>query len=385
MELFVQTSATHSSGKPIPPFDPMETPFAKDPVPLRGRFGLSALWLTKICGPIPGLAIGVILVGIATTALAVSPKYEGALKARIENGYATVLLANDTRILVPVNSLNAEDLAFLKDLSVQHPLQRGNSVVTVVKASVPVKKTIAVSSVVGPLETVQLIPPNVGRDQIGATCMVYARVHWLDIAGYYVDTVDIYKIINNADTNEPWKSPSYYLGLTHLVYNFTPRPLVHVWTPKMDPFEWARQELRKGRPVLGSFPREIWQALPPGFVGKHPWSGGKVGHQIVINGFTWNRETRSGTFHIINSWNGLMEFDLKTEFAKGAMDVEQSLSPKGELPEKEEQTRIVKIRLLKVVGKTNLYEADTNNGIQRVVAPDEDSARAMLENSDSNR
>jgi hypothetical protein len=67
------------------------------------------------------------------------------------------------------------------------------------------------------------------------------------------------------------------------------------------------------------------------------------------------------------------------------MDVEQSLSPKGELPEKEEQTRIVKIRLLKVVGETNLYEADTNNGIQRVVAPDEDSARAMLENSDSNR
>ena len=78
-----------------------------------------------------------------------------------------------------------------------------------------------------------------------------------------------------------------------------------------------------------------------------------------------------------------MEFDLKTEFAKGAMEVEQSLSPKGELPEKAEQTRVLKLRVLKAVGKTNLYEADTNNGTQRVVAPDEDSARSMLENGDS--
>jgi hypothetical protein len=257
--------------------------------------------------------------------------------------------------------------------------------VTVVKASVPVKKTIAVSSVVGPVETVQLIPPSIPREQIGGTCMVYARVHWLDIAGYYVDNVAIYKIINNTDTNEPWKNPNFYPGLDHLVFDFTPKPLVHDWTPTVDPFEWTRQEIRKGRPVLAAFPREIWQALPPGYVAKQPWSGGKVGHQIVVNGFTWNSETHSGTFHIVNSWNGLMEFDLKTEFARGAMNVEQSLSPKGEQPEKEEQVRIMKIRLLKVVGKANLYEADTSTGPQRVVAPDEDSARAMLVNGDSSR
>ncbi len=363
----------------------MEIRFATDRFFLSSHFGQPFIGLTKKCGWFCGLAIGIFLVGTTTTALAVSPKYEGAQKARIENGYATVLLANGSRALVPLNSLNAADLAFLKELSVQNPLQHGNSVVTVVKASTPVKKTIAVFSVVGPLETVQLVPPNVGRDQIGATCMVYARVHWLDIAGYYVDNVDIYKIINNADTNEPWKSPSYYSGLTHLINNFTPRPLVHNWTPTVDPFEWTRQELRKGRPVLGSFPKEIWQALPPGYVGKHPWSGGNVGHQIVINGFTWNSETHSGTFHIVNSWEGLMEFDLKTEFAKGAMDVEQSLSPKGEMPEKAERTRVTSIHLLKVVGKTNLYEANTNNGIQRVVAPDVDAAREMLENGDSSR
>ena len=110
-----------------------------------------------------------------------------------------------------------------------------------------------------------------------------------------------------------------------------------------------------------------------------------MGHQIVINGFTWNSETHSGTFHIINSWQGLMEFDLKTEFAKGAMSVEQSLSPKGELPDRAEQIHVLGIRLLKAVGKTNLYEAETNNGVQRVVAPDEDSARGMLESGESSR
>ena len=346
------------------------------------RPGGSVAWKPRA---IPRAIALLLVLVISSPVFAVSPKFEGAQKARIENGYATVLLASGAKALVPLSSLNAEDLAWLRELSVRSPLPHGNSVVTVVRETVPVKKTIAVESTVGPLETVQLVPPNVGRDQIGATCMVYARVHWLDIAGYYVDNAAIYKIINNADTSEPWKSPGYYPALTHLMTDFYPRPLIHNWTPRVDPFEWTRQEIRKGRPVLGSFPREIWQALPPGFVGKHPWSGGNVGHQIVINGFTWNSETRSGTFHIINSWQGLMEFDLKTEFAKGAMDVEQSLSPKGELPERAEQTHVLGIRLLKVVGKSNLYEAETSTGVQRVVAPDEDSARGMLETGESSR
>lgn len=100
-----------------------------------------------------------------------------------------------------------------------------------------------------------------------------------------------------------------------------------------DPFEWARGELRKGRPLLAAFPREIWQALPPGFIAAHPWGGGNVGHQIVVNGFTWNSETKQGTFHIINSWAELPEFDLKTEAAKGgALVISYSMLPKGEAP-----------------------------------------------------
>jgi hypothetical protein len=316
--------------------------------------------------------------------LAVTPKYQDAVRARIENGYAIVLLANGSKTMVPLSSLKADDREWLTKLSVDSPLARGNSQVQIVKEVIKVKSTIAVSTNVGPLETVQLNPPNVPRDQIGATCMVYARVHWLDIAGFYVDNVDIYKIINNADTDHPWTSPNFYPAMDSLVTRFTPHPIVHNWTPKVDAFEWTRQELRKGRPVLASFPREIWQDLPPGFVGKHPWNGGSVGHQVVVNGFTWNAETHEGTFHIVNSWKELPEFDLKTEAARGAMEVEQSLSPKGEAREERARIQVTKVVLIKSIGKTNLYEVDTTSGAERVAATDANAARAMVESADSN-
>jgi hypothetical protein len=329
---------------------------------------------------VSGLAVLMFLSG---SAFAVSPKYQDAIKARIDNGYVVVLLANGSKTMAPLASLKDEDRDWLTKLSVESPLPHGKSEVKIVKDDVKAKATIVVSTVVGPLETVQLVPPNVPRDQIGGTCMVYARVHWLDIAGYYVDNVDIYKVINVADTVHPYTTPSYYPSMQHLVMNFTPRPIIHTWSPKVEAFEWTRQELRKGRPVLAAFPREIWQALPPGFVGMHPWNGGNVGHQIVINGFTWNKETQQGTFHIVNSWKELPEFDLKTDAAKGAMVVEQSLSPKGEQREEAVVTQVVKVMLIKALGKTNLYEVDTNTGVERVAAPDPTTARAMVEGADS--
>ncbi len=315
---------------------------------------------------------------LAGPLLAVSAQFETAVKARIDPAYAVVLFADGHRTLIPISSLGAEDLAFLRELSLSSPLAHGNSRVTIVKEPVQVKKTIATNTLEGSLETVQLNPPNIERDQIGATCMVYARVHWLDIAGFYMDNVAIYKVINNADPMEPWKSPSYYPNLIVMMTAFTPQPIFHTWSPKYEPFEWVRQEIRKGRPVLASFPREVWQDLPPGFVGEHPWSGGNVGHQVVINGFTWNHDTHQGTFHIINSWKGLFEFDLKTEAAAGSLVVEQSLSPKGEAPEAAAAVEIGRVTLVKVIGKTNLYEVQTKTGVERVVAPDEASARAML-------
>jgi hypothetical protein len=318
---------------------------------------------------------------ISGTLLAVTPKYQDATQARIENGYAIVLLANGSKTMVPLAVLKEDDRAWLTKLSADNPLARGKSQVTIVKEQVEAKKTIVVSGTVGPLETVQLVPPNVPRDQIGPTCMLYARVHWLDIAGFYVDNVDIFKVINNADAERPWTSPSFFTSMGLLVAQF--KPQMHAWTPKVDAFEWTRQELRKGRPVLGAFPTEIWQDLPPGFVCKHPWSGGNIGHQIVINGFTWNSETHEGTFHIVNSWKELPEFDLKTDAARGAMEVEYSLSPKGEARPDAVRTQVTKVTLVKAIGKTNLYEVDSNNGVERVAAADEATAKAMVESVDA--
>jgi len=328
------------------------------------------------------ISLSAVLLLCATQAMAVSAQYEAAVKARIENGYAVVLFADGTKGLVPLASLQPVDRDWLTELSRRSPLTPGKSQVVVVKAEaeVKVKNTILTAKTDGPVETVQLCEPNVMRDQIGGTCMIYARIHWLDIAGYYAGLPAIYKIINDTPPDQPWLNPKYVEGLQSIITNRTPKPVLHPLPPEEEPFEWARKELRKGRPILAAFPREIWQALPPNFVAAHPWYGGPVGHQIVINGFTWNKDTKEGTFHIINSWKELPQFDLKTESAKGgALVIEQSLSPIGE-PQTEAVKEVVQtITFLKAVGKTNLYEVQTNLGTRRILAPSEAAVRETIE------
>jgi len=322
---------------------------------------------------------------IGSPLFAVTAKFQNAVKARIEGGYAVVLFADGTKGVFPLGSIKEEDRAWLESLSAESPLARSKSEVVVVKEAqaTAVKKTIQVATTAGSLETVQLVQPNVLRDQIDATCMLYARVHWLDIAGFYLPVVDLYKIINNSNPARPWADPFYRQSLVGLMYKFTPRPVVHNLPAQADPFKWARDELRKGRPVLASFPREVWQDLPPGFIAAHPWSGGDVGHQVVINGFTWNSDTQKGTFHVINSWRELPEFDLKTEAADGAMVIEQSLSPKGEQREEAAKVTVVNVTLVSSMGKTNLYKVETSNGIRKVAAPSADAARTMVESEAS--
>jgi len=318
---------------------------------------------------------------------AVSSEYQTARQARINGTYMMVVMADGTKAMVPLASLKIEDRDWLVDLSKRQPLAEAKSKVVVVAGSdsspVKAKQTIVTATTQGPLETVQLCPPNVLRDQIGGTCMLYARVHWLDIAGYYSRNDEIYKIINDTPPDAPWEEPRYVRGLTSIFTSRQPNPVRHRLPPEADPFDWARAELRKGRPLLAAFPREIWQALPPGFIAAHPWNGGSVGHQIVINGFTWNKETRTGTFHIINSWKELYEFDLTIAAAGGgALAIEESLSPFGEIPKPgEEPTKeIVKnVRLIKSVGAVNLYEVETNLGLRRLAAANESVARELVE------
>lgn len=308
--------------------------------------------------------------------------------ARIDASYVAVQKADGSRGLLPIETLTPEDKAWLEALALRSPLLKGKSSVTVVKedAVIAPKLTIEVSKKENGLETVRLCQPNLMRDQIGGTCMLYARVHWLDIAGYYVNTPDIYKVINHCPTDAPWRSPLYVRALDSFVTTPVPRPLVHRLPPEAEPFAWAREQLRKGRPILAAFPREIWQALPPEFVGSRPWSGGSVGHQIVINGFTHNPATDTGSFHIINSWAELGQFDLDLKAAGGgALVIEASLSPKGEAPTLEEvadsakTTAVRRVTLVRAAGKVNLYEVETNRGVSRVLAASEAAARTMLE------
>lgn len=324
------------------------------------------------------LALGGLFVDNSARA---ATRFENALKARVENGYATLLFADGTKTMVPLASLADEDRALVTALSARSPLAHGQSAVVIAKETVTAKHTIQVSTVVGPLETIQLCPPAIARDQIGATCMLYGRVHWLDIAGYPLDNASIYRVSADADPSQPWTNPRYLQGLDALLRAGRPPPVIHPLPAKEgDAFEWARRELRQGRPILAAFPREIWQALPPGFVAAHPWGGGRVGHQVVINGFTWNRETGQGTFHIINSWAELPEFDLKTEAAQGgALIIEQSLSPRGELVAAAAKETVLSVTLLRAAGRTNLYEVETKLGKRRVAAASEAAARALVE------
>lgn len=335
----------------------------------------------------PLLLLFLLIVGESVAA--VSDHYKTATQARVSGTYMVVGLANGTKAMVPIASLKPEDHEWLLGLSQKKPMAEGKSkVVFVAEAAASpakAKTTIAVSKIEGPLETVQLCPPNVMRDQIGGTCMLYARIHWLDIAGFYTKTPEIYKIINNTPPDAPWLEPRYRQGLTSVFTTHQPQPRRNPLPAEAEPFEWARAELRKGRPLLAAFPREIWQALPPGFIAAHPWNGGNVGHQIVINGFTWNKETRKGTFHIINSWAELPDFDLTTDAAGGgALVIEESLSPFGEVLKEAvgaAKERVKNIRLIKRVGAVNLYEVETTHGTRRMVGASEEAVRDLVEES----
>ena len=307
------------------------------------------------------------------------PTFEGLAAARIDGGYVRMLYQNGRKGLFPVLDLNEADAAWLKDFIAQHPLAPGKS--TVVIAKVEAKKTIVKQETKDGVEAVQLCPPAKLRDQIGGTCMFYARVHYLDIAGYPVEDGEIYRVTNNVPRDEPYLDQNYYVGMLMLFARQKPSPLVHFPNGTIPPFEWARAELRKGRPILSALPENMWLSLPADFLATHRWDGNsKIGHQIVINGFTYNPATKKGSFHLVNSWRVLAEFDVPVEPRdEQNFIMEQSLSPKGEEPEKAVKIVAGAISLVKPVGKQNLYSVETNVGPQKVMAVSEEAAKAFVE------
>jgi hypothetical protein len=312
---------------------------------------------------------------------------EGAVSARIDNVYAVILFSGGKKSLVPLTALSAADRAWLEKFASEHPLSHGNSTVTIAAAEAtakPVKQTIVRSTVEGALETVQLCPPAVFRDQIGNTCQLYAIVHAMDIAGFYVQLPEVYKIVNMTEATSPknpWADPRYAPALFMFPRKYAPRSAIHYPDGIRDPFDWARDELRRGHPILAAFPESIWEGLPPQFVAAHAWDGGKEGHAIVVNGFTWNKATGQGTFHIINSWKDLSEFDLTVEAAKGLLVMQWSLSAKNEVEPVATKEVVTKVLLVRSAGNVNLYDVETNMGSHNVAAPNEAEAKRLVESA----
>jgi len=305
--------------------------------------------------------------------------FEGLAAALAEKGYVAVQYQDGRRAMFPTGELSEAESAWLATFAAEHPLAHGKS--TVVIAKVEQKKTIEKQITEDGTETVQLIAPAKLRDQIGGTCMFYARVHYLDIAGYPIEDGEIYRVINLVPKDQPWLDYRYLVGMQMLFLRQKPVPVVHFADPTIPPFEWARRELRKGRPVLAALPENIWLSLPADFLATHPFDGsGKIGHQVVINGFTYNAATKKATFHVVNSWRDLAEFDVPVE-ARDERNIlmEQSLSPKGEPPETPVKVVAGAVTLLKPVGKQFLYSVETNVGPQKVMAATEEGAKQFVE------
>jgi hypothetical protein len=347
--------------------------------------------VSRTFAPPAGLRLGLlsILLLLAAAALradaissALSSSLQNAASARLDATYAVILYSDGKRALVPLSSLNEADRAWLEKFAAEHPLGHGTSKVTVVAEEHPIKKTIEKSVTENGVETVQLCPPAVLRDQLGNTCQLYAMIHCMDIAGYYVTIADVYKIVNMVDASSPknpWADARYAPALFQFPRIYAPGNAFHLPDPGKDPFEWARSELRKGHPILAGFPESIWMELPPAFIAAHGWDGGKEGHAIVVNGFTWNRVTGVGSFHIINSWRDLSEFDLSVEQATGLLLMQWSLSAKNEETPPPNTAVVTNIVLLKAAPDMSLYEVETNFGRRRVAAQSEAEAKKLVE------
>ena len=306
-------------------------------------------------------------------------KFVGIAQARIEKGYAVVSFENGRKGMFPFSGLKDTEREWLTGFAAEHPLAHGKSTVTVSRAEAT--KTIVRHSQEGTSEVLQLRPPAILRDQIGSTCALYANVHYLDIAGYPLDNATIYKVIDKSPVDDPWKDPLYRVRMDRLFTEMVPAPILHYPRNVEHPFEWAREQLRLGRPILALLPEDIWQALPAQFLATHPWDGAKVGHAVVINGFVLDSaDPKKNTFHIINSWRDLAEFDIPADVAaKNVVVIEQSISPKGEIQAAAEQLVVTKVTQLNAVGKQFLFAVETNLGARKVVAANEEAARRLMD------
>ncbi len=302
------------------------------------------------------------------------PNFEKAAKARIEDNYVVVLWASGKKAIYPVSTLTSDDLAILTAIAEKRPLAKGSGRVEDYHPAEPRKVTIARNERVGDEEIVQLVLPNVVHDQ-GQTeaCQFYALNHALQIAGYFVELdrlMDWQRIPERSyaqrDAYARLFSGEYGCGTSAelaesasaAVARCCPEARCNAvsWdrmtlqtqqkalaqstkatylrakvsaVSQPENWEWIRDELRKGNPVIAGLVSDYWRVLPAAFFEHHRAPAIDSGHAVVVIGFTWNEALKSGTFRLVNSWEDQPEIVVSTEDARESLYGCLSITPKG--------------------------------------------------------
>ncbi len=310
---------------------------------------------------------------IFLTSLAFSkPNFERALKARMEDNYVVVLWATGKKAIYPLSTLSDAETALLEKIAADRPLPRGNG--RVEDYHVPQKVTIVRHERVGDVETVELIPPNVVHDQgHSEDCQFYALNHALQIAGYYVDPERLVSWQKIPEASEAQREAHGRLfggeygfgttaalaeGASGAVARCCPEAKCNAvsWDRRTlksqqeaiekstrqtylrakvsvvsqpENWEWMREELRKGKPVVAGLVSDYWRVLPAAFFAHHRAPPIDSGHAVVVVGFTWNETLGTGTFKLVNSWEDQPEIVVSVEDARESLYGCLSITPKG--------------------------------------------------------
>jgi len=309
---------------------------------------------------------------IATAAAA--SKFDQVEKARIDGNYVKVLFKDGRKGVFPLSALRPDELAEAQALAERSPLPAGNAKVESYKPTKPKRVTIVKQEKVNGVETVELNTPSSIHDQGQApTCRYYAFCHALDIAGYFTDVDRIInwervpettdpqrealRKIENGDNN--WGSTAllegdvaaagarlfpqatyHYMSFNEVSRRLQQAALAKATTPESKlksyfagigqpaNWDWIREQLRQGRPVLAVLVSDYWRVLPPAFFETHRAPSRDIGHAMVIHGFTWDQVKGTGSFMLINSWEAAPQMTVTLEDAREVLYGSFSIEPK---------------------------------------------------------
>jgi len=319
-------------------------------------------------------SLAVLLIFAVATSAPARGKFDNATKARIDGNYAKVLFKDGHKGVFPLKDLANEDLAAVTKLAEESPLPAGN---TRVESYVPTKAkrvTIVKREMKDGTETVELNTPSSIHDQGQApTCRYYAFCHALDIAGYFIDVDRIINWQRVPETTDQqrealqkisggdngWGSTAllegdvaaaaarlcpqatyHYISMTEVTQRMEQTALASANTPdkklrayfagigQAANWDWIREQIRQGRPVLAVLISDYWRVLPAEYFEKHTAPSRDIGHAMVINGFTWNEAKGTGSFMLINSWEVAPQMTVSLVDAREVLYGSFSIEPK---------------------------------------------------------